>query len=129
MQMQLGQQLRDQFRSLLNIRTPRQLPVPGPKPRIGSTIYRGEVRILVQAGLSDELWLWLTAQGWREPSVTPDRRRYRDMPASIVTRLFDAAPDEWLRLLTAGVSRATTRPTLNPRQAGPRTIPSSMVRK
>lgn len=126
--MQLGQQVRDQVRSLFKIRTARQVGRMGPKPRIGATIFRGEVRITVPVGLSDDLWLWLAMQGWREPIVRPDRRNYRDVPPSLVTRLFDAPAHERMKVLTLAVARATNQPSIN-RTLGPRTIPASVVRR
>jgi hypothetical protein len=127
--MQLGHQLKDQVRTLFHIRSVRQVGPVGPKPRIGAVIFRGEVRITVQAGLTDDLWAWLAQHGWREPIVWPDRRRYRDVPASLVTRLFDASPEEWMRVLTVAVSRATNRPTLDPAHTINRSIPASVMRK
>ncbi len=116
--MQLSHQLRDQVRTFFKIRKARKLSrfnPEGSKPRIGSPIVRGEIRMTVQAGLSDELWAWLGSQGWREPMVSPDRRHYRDIPASWVTRLFDAQPEYRVKMLVAGVSRATVRHTIDQR--------------
>ncbi len=116
--MQLGHQLRDQFRTFFKIRKARKLSrfnAEESKPRIGSPIVRGEIRMTVQAGLSDELWAWLGSQGWRVPPVSPDRRHYRDIPASWVTRLFDAQPEYRVKMLVAGVSRATVRHTIDQR--------------
>ena len=127
--MQLGQQIRDQVRNLLHIRTEREVTTMRSKPRIGATIFRGEVRMTVQAGLSSDLWLWLAAQGWREPIVWPDRRRYRDVPASLVTRLFDAPAEDRMKVLTIAVSRASAKPSLNQKIGAPRTIPASVIRK
>ena len=127
--MQLGQQLRDQVRTLFDIRVARQVSKTGPKPRNGTYIFRGEVRMTVQAGLSSDLWQWLALQGWREPIVWPDRRRYRDIPPSLVTRLFDAPPEERMKILTIAVSRAAAKPSLNQKISSPRTIPASVIRK
>jgi hypothetical protein len=38
------------------------------------------VRLTVQAGPSDDLWIWLLDAGWRVVTHRPDRRRYRDIP-------------------------------------------------
>lgn len=114
----IGQQLRDQVRTFLRIRQARKVAPfdpRAPKPRIGAMIVRGEIRMMVQAGLTDELWVWLGSQGWREPVVSPDRRHYRDIPSVWVTRLFDAPSDQRVKMLTAGVSRATIRHTLDSR--------------
>ncbi len=109
---QLGHVLRDHLRSWLKIRRPRDMAPRGPKPRIGAIIYRGEVRITVQAGLSDELWQWLLDAEWRELMYRPDRRRYREVPPSMVTRLIDALPESRERILAIGISRAAYRPDL-----------------
>lgn len=127
--MQLGHQVRDQIRTLLSIRTTREPGPVGSKPRIGAVIFRGDVRMTVQAGLTDDLWEWLTTHGWREPIVWPDRRRYRDIPASLVTRLFDAPAEARMRVLAAAVSRATTKPTIDRELAISKGIPSSVMRK
>lgn len=115
---QLGQQLRDQVRTFFHIRKARKLSrfdAQAPKPRIGAMLVRGEIRMMVQAGLSDDLWVWLGSQGWREPTVTPDRRHYRDIPSAWVTRLFDAPTEYRVKMLVAGVAHATVRPTLDTR--------------
>ena len=127
--MQLAQQVRDQVRNLLNIRTARQVTPIRSKPKPDFAIFRGEVRMVVQAGLSDELWEWLTTQGWREPVVWPDRRRYRDVPASLVRRLFDARPEDRMKVLALAVSRATAKPSIHRSPVLPHTIPSSVIRK
>ena len=104
--------LRDQVRTLFKIRKERQVPLKGPKPRIGSAIYRDNVRMSVQAGMSDSLWLWLMEQGWREVIFKPDRRRYRDVAPSHITALFDAPAEDREKVLSKAIARATTRPTL-----------------
>ncbi len=103
---------RDHVRGLLRIRTPRRLPRRGRKPRIGSYIAQGDLRMTVQAGLGDELWTWLLEQGWREVTYRPDRRRYREIPVTWVTRLIDAEPAERTALLAAADQKASTRPVL-----------------
>jgi len=50
------------------------------------------MRLTVQAGLSDDLWVFLMNQGWRVVVYRPERRHYRDIPASWVTRLIDSDP-------------------------------------
>ncbi len=109
---QLHQVLRDQLRSWLKIRQPRDMAPRGPKPRIGAVIFRGDVRMTVQAGLSDDLWQWLQDADWRELIFRPDRRRYREVPPSMVTRLIDAIPEYRARILAIAVSRAAYRPEL-----------------
>jgi hypothetical protein len=116
----LGYALRQHVRGWFGGRsTPRRMPDRGPKPRIGASIYRGEVRMTVQAGITDELWMWLQDFGWRQLSDQSIRSRLREVPASLVTRLIDCAPEDRLRLMTLAVSRATAKPTLSSAAMGP----------
>lgn len=109
----LGKVLTDRVRSLLHIRKARTSPQRGPKPRLGGAIVCGDVKMIVQSGLTDDLWRWLQDQGWREPAFRPDRRRYREVQPSWVTQLFDCAPDERVPVLSSAIARATQRRTLN----------------
>jgi len=122
--MNVGKAMADQVRTWFNIRKPRSLPRRGAKPRLGTAIGYGGVRIVVQAGLTDRLWNWLQDEGWRELNFRPERRRYRDVPPSWVTRLFDASPDHWPDVLRQAVERANYRPTLNGMQ-----VPGGMPRR
>lgn len=110
-------QVRDQFRTLMRIRRDRALPSVGQKPGVGARIACGDLRMSVQAGLSDSLWRWLTKLGWREVMFRPDRRRYRDIPHGFVTQLIDAAPEERERILAVAVTHASYRATA-PRTRG-----------
>lgn len=101
--------IRDQIRTLLRVRRARGVPTPGSKPPLGAKITRHDVRMTMQAGLSDELWRWLTDRGWRQVTVKQDRRRYRDVPASLVTGLIDAGPEERAAALRAALEAATYR--------------------
>ena len=103
----------DGFRSLFNIRSERQRPPPGPKPKLGAKIYLHDVRMAVQAGLGDELWNWLQELGFREITYSPDRRRYRDLPPSLVTNLYDAPPDDWRPLLKKAIRESSKRPSVS----------------
>ncbi len=88
--------LRSHLRLLLGVRAkpPRRLPRRSSKPRIGTYVVdvRHNLRFVVRAGMSDELWRWLMDQGWRVESYRPDRRQYRDIPVSWVIALIDAEP-------------------------------------
>jgi hypothetical protein len=108
----LIQSFRNRVRGILHVRTQRAAPHRGPKPAIGRQIALGDVRMTVQAGFSDELWVWLMQQGWRELRYRPEQRRYRDVPASCVTELIDAHPDDRSMALDTAVARAATRPAL-----------------
>lgn len=101
----------DSVRGVLGVRKQRAKPPAGPKPHIGAKIVRGDLRMTVQAGLTVPAWFWLIEQGWREEPYLHDRRAYRDIPASRVAELFDAADaGERLRLLKLGIAEAKVRP-------------------
>lgn len=89
------------------------------KPQIGATICCANLRMTVQAGLSRELWVWLVGQGWREILPRENRYRFRALPSNIVTRLFDAQPEHWERLLAAAIKQAVqdANPTSAPARA------------
>jgi len=104
---------RTRLRSLLGDKVyPRRYPRRGRKPRIGAAVVHVQecLRLVVQAGMSDELWIWLQDQGWRTETYQPDRRLYRDVPASFVTRLIDAHPTHRAQLLAEAISSARARP-------------------
>lgn len=107
--------VRDRVRTLLNIRVERDVPNVGVKPAIGSRIFRDDLRMSVQAGMSDGLWRWLVSQGWREITFRPDRRRYRDIPSAYVTQLIDCASEQRARVLEAAIANAVLRPVLDRR--------------
>lgn len=106
------QSLRDWVRGFFRSRTERALARRGPKPAIGAYIALGDLRMTVQAGFSDELWLWLLEQGWREVTFRPDRRHYRAVPASCVTQLIDASAAERPVVLASAVAKASYRPII-----------------
>jgi hypothetical protein len=103
-------QVRDQVRHLLRIRRERVPPPAGNRPGVGARIACGDLRMSVQAGMSETLWRWLVKQGWREVLYRPDRRRYRDVPHTYVTQLIDAAPEDRDRVLAAATAHASIRP-------------------
>jgi hypothetical protein len=100
----------DGFRTLFKIRRERRQLPRGPKPRLGAKVFLHDVRMTVQAGLTDELWNWLQQIGFREITFSPDRRRYRDIPPSLVARLFDAPREDWRSLLRLAIRESTVRP-------------------
>jgi len=108
--------LRTRLRSFLNVREylQRRLPRRSAKPRIGSYVVNAQenLRIIVQAGMSDELWKWLMDHGWRVESYRPDRRQYRDIPASWVTALIDAEPVFREKVMANAVQSAQARTAL-----------------
>jgi hypothetical protein len=109
----LGDALRDQVRTLLRMRRMRRVPVRGPKPRIGAAIFRGDVRMTVLAGMTDDLWMWLQDHNWREITFRPERRRYREVPAGNVMRLIDCDHNDRLQVLMDAIDSASWRPTLS----------------
>ncbi len=108
--MNLVDPVRDRVRTLLRIRVSRDLPPIGTRPALGARLTCDDVRMSVQAGMSESLWRWLASNGWREVTFRPDRRRYRDIPAALVTQLIDAAPEERARVLRAAIANASYRP-------------------
>ena len=115
-------QVRDQVRTLLNIRRERGMPPAGSKPSLGAKLICGDIRMTVQAGMSQALWQWLVEQGWREVTFRPDRRRYRDLPTAYVTRLIDSSTfEERSRILEAAIANANYRPVMS--RSGRMTLP------
>jgi hypothetical protein len=88
---------------------------------VGARITHGEYRMIVQAGMTDSLWMWLAQQGWREVTYRPDRRRYLEIPHAFVTELIDASPDDRLQILEAAKAEASYRPQTRGRR--PTTTP------
>jgi hypothetical protein len=109
----------DRVRSLAREQCPRRWPRRSAKPRIGARIVLVEngVRLTVQAGLSDELWIWLLDRGWRVVTHVPDRRRYKDIPSSRVTRLFDCDPTSREKRLAEAIWNAESRATVGNRSS------------
>jgi hypothetical protein len=107
------------IRGLLRIRHQRALPRRGPKPAIGAYVVCGELRMTIQAGLTDELWEWLMERGWRELRYAPDRRRYLVVPTHYVTELIDAPEELRSQVLSVAVSEASIRPILGDPMALP----------
>ena len=104
----------DSVRTMLGMRRPRAVPPPGPKPHLGARIVNDDVRITVQAGLTDATWHWLVLNGWREDTFPNDRRHYREVPPSLVAQIFDAADaDECAQLISQAVAEARLRPIVN----------------
>jgi hypothetical protein len=104
--------LRAHIRGLLRIRTERAVPRRGPKPARGAYVVCGDLRMTIQAGVTDELWEWLMERGWRELRYAPDRRHYRVVPAVRVTKLIDSPPELRPLVLSVAVSHASVRPII-----------------
>ncbi|HET9023588.1 MAG TPA: hypothetical protein VFN64_03385 [Burkholderiaceae bacterium] len=110
-------QLRSLVRNLFRIRRQRAVPPARGKPGVGARIAFGDYRIIVQAGMTDSLWIWLAQHGWREVTYRPDRRRYLEIPHAFVTELIDAGPDDRDGILEAAKAEATYRPQVRGRRA------------
>ena len=78
-----------------------------PKPRMGATLCCAGLRMTVQAGLTDEMWQWLAALGWRELRTGENRLHYRALSTSLVNRLYDVAPDDRQKILLLAIREAT----------------------
>ena len=88
--MRLISKLRDKLRSLAGIRKERQLPPPGEKPSIGSNIVREKLRIRLKYPITDELWKFLAAKGWRAIDMRYNKRRYTVVPDKVLLKLIKA---------------------------------------
>lgn len=106
--------LRTRLRRLKGERAERRLPDRSAKPRIGSHVVHVQkrLRLVVQAGMSDDLWKWLMDHGWRVSSHRPERRSYGDIPPSYVTRLIDADPGQRKKLMVEATENAQSRDEL-----------------
>ena len=108
--------LRIRLRSLFHARQQlqRRLPRRSSKPRIGAYVVHAQerLRLVVQAGMSDDLWKWLMDRGWRIETFRPDRRRYLDIPASWVIALIDAEPAFREQVLSQATLSAQPRAAL-----------------
>jgi hypothetical protein len=106
--------LRNRLVQLLSGPIQRKLPKRGPKPRIGTYVVhvQKEIRLVVPAGMSDELWDWLMDHGWRVVTHRPERRVYEDIPPSWVTRLQEANDYEREWVLDEAMKKAQPRSAL-----------------
>lgn len=90
--MRLLQKLIDRTRTMMGVRTQRQLlPVHG-KPSLGGSIVKDRFRIRLKHPIDDELWTWLCDMGWRAMPVNNNRRKYTIVPERIFERLIRAEP-------------------------------------
>ena len=101
--------MRNRVAGFFRAQKKRALPRRSVKPAIGSRVAQGDVRMVVQAGMSHELWYWLLGEGWRELTYRPDRRRYRDVPSAWVTWLIDASPETRAQVLESAIKKAAHR--------------------
>ena len=90
----------------------RRKPAPArralaPKPRMGATLCCAGLRMTAQAGLTDEMWAWLAALGWRELRGGENRLHYRALSSPLVNRMYDVAPDDRQKILLLAIREAT----------------------
>ncbi|MFY3386037.1 hypothetical protein [Paracidovorax sp. MALMAid1276] len=86
--------MKDLLRNLLSIRQQRKPAPVGPRPQVGATIQRGDVKMAVTEPVSRELWDWLVLSGWRNLPVKHDRRKARLAPEGALRTLLDTDPQE-----------------------------------
>jgi hypothetical protein len=107
--MSLASILNTPLSQLLGRRKPAPPPrrASAPKARMGATLCCAGLRMTVQAGLTDEMWQWLAALGWRELRSGENRLHYRALSTSLVNRLYDVAPDDRQKILLLAIREAT----------------------
>jgi hypothetical protein len=88
--MKIIHSLRDKFRTLAGIRIERQLDPVSELPIAGSNIVREKLRIRLKYPVSEELWKWLSAMGWRVIDMRSNRRRYIVVPDKVLMKLIKA---------------------------------------
>lgn len=81
--------LKDAIRTLMKVRAVRELPPPGPKPPVGSSIVRDGLRIRLKYPISSEQWEWFTLHGWRTIDMRANRRHYTCVPDKFLDKLLD----------------------------------------
>lgn len=112
--MSLADILNTSLTDLFGFRKPAPArPVVGPKPRMGATLCCAGLRMTVQAGLTDEMWQWFSALGWRELRSGENRLHYRALSTSLVNRLYDVGPEDRQKILLMAI-REATRPRETP---------------
>ena len=77
------------LRSLLGIRTERQIPPLGHKPQVGSILVRNRLKVRLRSPLQDEQWEWLGQMGWRRVDMRANRRHYEALPDQTMRKLLD----------------------------------------
>jgi len=110
--------IKDKLRTLLNIRVKRETPTIGTKPRMGSKITLGGMRMFVTSTPPDELWYFFSLQGWREINFPRDRRKYIDLPRAsfdLLMRCTSSERETRYRQLVAAATRSRAATALNAR--------------
>ena len=111
------QLLTEKFRAALGMQKKwrrRAFPRAGAMPLSGAPVVSGDLRLVVQPGMSDSLWRWLSGLGWREVTFRPDRRQYHDVSYLWVKLLYQARPEQRERVLIDAAAAARQK-TPDPR--------------
>jgi hypothetical protein len=86
-------------------------PVSTARPRVGATICCSQFRMTVPVGFNEDLWQWLSAQGWRPMAEKENRYRYRALASNVVAALVDAPVEQREKLLSLALRRAADQAT------------------
>lgn len=86
--------IKNSLRNIFRVRSPRELPPPGPKPAFGSTIVLNRLKMQLIVPIDYEQWDWLTEKGWRTLDMRQNRRRYYRVQRKAVTRLLHANAED-----------------------------------
>lgn len=92
--MRLLRKLKDRIRTMMGLRTQRQLQPAHGKPSLGASIVKDRFRIRLKHPIDDETWDWLSEKGWRAMSVNNNRRKYTIVSERSFERLLRAEPLE-----------------------------------
>ena len=91
----LIERIRNEIRTLFNIRRARSLPPIGTMPPEGSWIFRSNIKMLVTGRVDKRMWAWLAQCGWRKCTFPHDRREYICLPRSAMVLLAKAPESTW----------------------------------
>lgn len=90
--MRLLRKLKDRVRTMMGVRTQRQLLPAQGKPSLGGSIVKDRFRIRLRQPIDDELWQWLSEAGWRSMPVNNNRRKYTIISDKLFERWVFAEP-------------------------------------
>ena len=86
--MRLFRNLKDYIRTMMGVRTQRQLLPAHGKPSLGGSIVKDRFRIRLKHPIGDEMWNWLSDKGWRAMPVNNNRRKYTIVSERAFERLL-----------------------------------------
>lgn len=90
--MRLLQKLIDRVRTMVGVRTKRQVAPAHSKPSLGGSIVKDRFRIRLKHPIDDELWAWLCDMGWRAMPIHNNRRKYVVVSEKAFDKLMRAEP-------------------------------------